>query len=84
MKIISRNTRLVFQSKEQFDPTPYIQSTTTETNSEFSDSIVDADGKLLWGRYLDGGETDISLEGLMIGDVSVKTIVESIKKGLQL
>lgn len=80
MKIVFVNSKVVFRGIKEIDPNDYIQSVTTEENSEFSKSIVDADGKLLWGLYADGGETNINLSGIMVGDTPLSVIVNAIKK----
>jgi len=77
MKIILRNTNLVFQS-ENFDVDAFIDTQTDIENPEFKSIILDSEDKILWGRYLDNTTTDIDLTGYTIDGVSVTKIVNKI------
>ena len=77
MKIILRNTNLIFQS-ENFDVDVFIDVQLDVENPEFKSVITDADDKILWGRYQDNTTTDIDLTGYTIDDVPVTKIVNNI------
>ena len=77
MKIILRNTNLVFQSGN-FDVDVFIDTQTSVENSEFKSVITDAEDKILWGRYKDNTTTDIDLTGYTIDGVPVTKIVNKI------
>lgn len=77
MKIILRNTNLVFQSGN-FDVDVFIDAQVEVENPEFKSVILDAEGKILWGRYQDNTTTDIDLTGYYIDGVSVTKIVNKI------
>ena len=77
MKIILRNTNLVFQSGN-FDVDVFIDTQVETENSEFKSVILDAEEKILWGRYQDNTTTDIGLTGYTIDGVSVTKIVNKI------
>ena len=77
MKIILRNTNLVFQS-ENFDVDVFIDVQLEVENPEFKSVITDAEDKILWGRYVDNTTTDIDLTGYTIDGVSVTKIVNKI------
>ena len=79
MKIILRNTNLVFQS-EIFDVDVFIDIQIEVENPEFKSVILDAEDKILWGRYNDNTTTDIDLTGYTIDGVSVTKIVNKIIK----
>ena len=44
-------------------------------NPEFKSVILDAEDKMLWGRYVNNTTTDIDLTGYTIDGVSVTKIV---------
>lgn len=77
MKIILRNTNLVFQSGN-FDVDVFIDTQTDVENPEFKSVILDSENKILWGRYVDDTTTDIDLTGYTIDGVSVIKIVNKI------
>ena len=77
MKIILRNTNLVFQS-ENFNVDAFIDVQLEVENPEFKSVILDAEDKILWGRYVDDTTTDIDLTGYTIDGVSVTKIVNKI------
>ena len=77
MKIILRNTNLVFQS-DNFDVDIFIDTQVEVENPEFKSVILDAEDKILWGRYKDDTTTDIDLTGYTIDGVSVTKIVNKI------
>jgi hypothetical protein len=77
MKIILRNTNLVFQSGN-FDVDVFIDTQIETENSEFKSVITDAEDKVLWGRYVDNTTTNIDLAGYTIDDVAVTKIVNKI------
>ena len=77
MKIILRNTNLVFQSGN-FDVDVFIDTQSEIENPEFKSVITDAEDKILWGRYFDDNTTDIDLTGYYIDGVSVTKIVNKI------
>lgn len=77
MKIILRNTNLVFQSGN-FDVDTFIDVQLKVENPEFKSVILDAEDKILWGRYKDDTTTDIDLTGYYIDGVSVTKIVDKI------
>lgn len=77
MKIILRNTNLVFQSGN-FDVDVFIDNQIETDNSEFKAVITDAENKILWGRYYDDTTTDIDLTGYYIDGISVTKIVNKI------
>ena len=77
MKIILRNTNLVFQS-DNFDVDVFINVQLEVENPEFKSVILDAEDKILWGRYVDNTTTDIDLTGYYIDGVSVTKIVDKI------
>ena len=77
MKIILRNTNLVFQSNN-FDVDVFIDAQTEVENTEFKSVIIDAEDKILWGRYKDDTTTDIDLTGYTIDGISVTKIVNKI------
>lgn len=77
MKIILRNTNLVFQS-DNFDVDVFIDVQVETENSEFKSVILDAEDKILWGRYVDNTTTNIDLTGYFIDGVAVTKIVNKI------
>ena len=77
MKIILKNTNLVFQSGN-FDVDVFIDTQTEVENPEFKSTILDSEDKILWGRYQDDTTTDIDLTGYTIDGVSVTKIVNKI------
>ena len=77
MKIILRNTNLVFQS-DNFDVDVFIDVQVETENLEFKSVILDTEDKILWGRYKDNTTTDIDLTGYTIDGVSVAKIVNKI------
>lgn len=77
MKIILRNTNLVFQSGN-FDADVFIDTQIETDNPEFKSVITDAEDKILWGRYHDNTTTDIDLTRYYIDGVSVTKIVNKI------
>ena len=77
MKIILRNTNLVFQS-DNFDVDVFINVQLEVENPEFKSVILDYEDKILWGRYVDNTTTDIDLTGYYIDGVSVTKIVDKI------
>lgn len=77
MKIILRNTNLVFQSGN-FDVDVFINTQTETENPEFRSVITDDEDNILWGRYVDDTTTDIDLTGYTIDGVSVTKIVNKI------
>ena len=77
MKIILRNTNLVFQS-ENFNVDAFIDVNVESENPEFKSVITDYEDKILWGRYHDNTTTDIDLTGYAIDGVSVTKIVNKI------
>ena len=77
MKIILRNTNLVFQSGN-FDVDTFIDVQFDVENPEFKSVILDAEDKILWGRYHNNTTTDIDLTGYTIEGVSVTKIVNKI------
>ena len=77
MKIILKNTNLVFQS-DNFDVDVFIDTQLEVENPEFKSVILDAEYKILWGKYVDDTTTDIDLTGYFINGVSVKKIVNKI------
>ena len=77
MKIILRNTNLVFQSGN-FDVDVFIDVQLEVENPEFKSVILDTDNKILWGRYQDNTTTDIDLTGYTIDGVSVTKIINKI------
>ena len=77
MKIILKNTNLVFQSGN-FDVDVFIDTQTETENPEFKSVITDADDKILWGRYQNNTTTDIDLTGYYIDGVPVTKIVNKI------
>ena len=79
MKIILRNTNLVFQS-DNFDADVFIDTQVEVENPEFKSVITDAEDKILWGRYIDNTTTDIDLTGYYIDMVSVTKIINNIIK----
>ena len=62
MKIILKNTNLVFQSGN-FDVDVFIDTQTSIDNPEFKSLITDAESRILWGRYNDDTTTDYDLTG---------------------
>ena len=79
MKLILRNTNLVFQS-DNFDADVFIDTQVEVENPEFKSVITDAEDKILWGRYIDNTTTDIDLTGYYIDMVSVTKIINNIIK----
>ena len=77
MKIILRNTNLVFQS-DNFDVDVFIDTQVEVENPEFKSVILDAEDKILWGRYHDNTTTDIDLSGYYIDGISVTKIINKI------
>lgn len=77
MKIILRNTNLVFQSSN-FDVDFFIDIQFEVENPDFKSVILDAENKILWGRYHDNTTTDIDLTGYFIDGVAVTKIVNKI------
>ena len=77
MKIILRNTNLVFQSGN-FDVDVFIDVQDETENPEFKSVILDAESKILWGRYVDDTTTDIDLTGYFIDGVALTKIVNKI------
>lgn len=77
MKIILRNTNLVFQS-DNFDVDMFIDVQVETENPEFKSVIIDSEDKILWGRYKDDTTTDINLIGYYIDGESVTKIVNKI------
>ena len=77
MKIILRNTNLVFQSGN-FDVDVFIDVQLEVENPEFKSVILDAEDKILWGRYVDDTTTNIDLTGYTIDGVPVTKIVNKI------
>lgn len=77
MKIILRNTNLIFQS-ENFDVDVFIDVQVETENPEFQSVILDSEDKILWGRYVDDTTTDIDLTGYTIDGVPVTKIVNKI------
>lgn len=78
MKIILKNTNLVFQSGT-FEVDDYIILPPTEVEgSVYISVITDKEGNVLWGRYPDNTETDIDLEDMTISGVSVQKIVDAV------
>lgn len=77
MKIILRNTNLVFQSGN-FDVDAFIDVQFEVENPEFKSVILDFKDKILWGRYVDNTTTDIDLTGYYIDGISVTKIVNKI------
>ena len=77
MKIILKNTNLVFQSGS-FDVDVFIESQSSVEDSEFKAVITDIEYRILWGRYYDDTTTDIDLTGYMIDGVPVTKIVNKI------
>ena len=77
MKIILRNTNLVFQS-ENFNVDTFIDVQLEIESPEFKSAILDAEEKILWGRYQDNTTTDIDLTEYTIDGVSVTKIVNKI------
>lgn len=77
MKIILKNTNLVFQSGN-FDVDVFIYSQTEGENPEFKSVITDFENRILWGRHYDNSTTDIDLTGYTIDGVSVTKIVKKI------
>ena len=77
MKIILKNTNLVFQSGN-FDVDIFIDEQISFENSEFKAVITDHDSRILWGRYQDNTTTDIDLTGYTIDDIPVTKIVNKI------
>ena len=74
MKIILRNTNLVFQS-ENFDVDVFIDTQVEVENPEFKSVITDTEDKIIWGRYVNNTTTDIDLTGYFInGDMSIQSI----------
>ena len=77
MKLILRNTRLEFQT-DSFDVTGFIDGEPQEIETpEFKSVIVDAEDKVLWGRYHDNTTTSIDLTGSTIDGVAVQKIVNA-------
>ena len=77
MKIILKNTNLVFQSGN-FDVDIFIDAQVEVENPEFKSVITDSENKILWGRYQDDTTTYIDLTGYEIDGVSVTKIVNKI------
>ena len=77
MKIILRNTNLVFQS-DNFDVDVFIDVQVETENPEFKSVILDSEDKILWGRYVDDTTTDIDLNEYTIDGVPVTKIVNKI------
>ena len=77
MKIILRNTNLVFQSGN-FDVDYFINIQTETESPEFKSLITDFNDKILWGRYHDNTTTDIDLTNYYIDGVAVTKIVNKI------
>ena len=77
MKIILKNTNLVFQSGN-FNVDVFIDTQTSIINPEFKSLIIDFEDRILWGRYHDNTTTDIDLTGYTIDGVSVTKIVNKI------
>ena len=77
MKIILRNTNLVFQS-DNFNVDVFIDVQVDVENPEFKSTILDSKDKILWGRYVDNTTTDIDLNGYTIDGVSLTKIVNKI------
>ena len=77
MKIILRNTNLVFQSGN-FDVDVFIDIQVETENAEFKSVIMDADNRILWARYQDDTTTDYDLTGYTIDGVPVTKIVNKI------
>jgi hypothetical protein len=48
------------------------------SNPEYKAVITDANGKILWGRYVDNTETDIDLTGYTISGIAVSDIIDAI------
>lgn len=87
MKLILKNTNLVFQSGT-FDVDTYIDGNgmwgTQIENPEFSHAIVDSENRILWGRYQNSamGDYEPDLQNITIDGVSVQKIVNAIKNTL--
>lgn len=77
MKIILKNTNLVFQSGN-FDVDVFIDTQIEIENSEFKSVITDAEDRILWGRYKDNTTTDYDLTGYTIDGIPVTKIVSKI------
>ena len=77
MKIILKNTNLVFQSGN-FDVDVFIDTQIETENSEFKAVITDYDSRILWGRYQDNTTTDYDLTGYTIDGIPVTKIVNKI------
>ena len=77
MKIILRNTNLVFQS-DNFDVDVFIDTQVEVENPEFKSVITDTEDKIIWGRYVNNTTTDIDLTEYTIDGVSVTKIVNKI------
>jgi hypothetical protein len=59
-------------------PNNFVDNQEEITSIEFKDVILDADGKILWGRYIDDTTTDINLSGYTIDGVAVSDIIDAI------
>ena len=77
MKIILKNTNLVFQSGN-FDVDVFIDTQIQVENTEFKSVITDSEDKILWAIYTDDTTTDYDLNGYYIDDVPVTKIVNKI------
>ena len=56
----------------------FVETQNEVNNPEFNDVITDINGKILWGRYINGTTTDIDLSGYSIDGVAVSTIINAI------
>ena len=77
MKIILKNTNLVFQSGN-FDVDVFIDTQIEAENPEFKSLILDSVERILWGRYNDNTTTDYDLTGYNIDGIPVTKIVNKI------
>lgn len=77
MKIILKNTNLVFQSGN-FDVDVFIDTQIETENLEFKSVITDAENKILFGRHHDNTTTDIDLTRYTIDSIPVTKIVNKI------
>lgn len=56
----------------------FVDTQVETSNPEYKAVITDANGRILWGRYADGTETDIDLTGYTISGVAVSDIIDAI------
>lgn len=79
MKVVFQNTKICFLGATPIDPSEFVLKTETIKNPEFSRLVVDSSNKVIWGRYSNGEETNIDIDGTLINGVPLKDVINKLK-----